>query len=489
MKNLFVISAFTSLLMMSSYNAFSDEILDGIFGSNNKFINNTKNSFSGINNKALVKGGRIKFAGDMISYTWYSSDDTRNSNKFSRVSKRFDIDTGGNINNVGAKHDGMFSIEIDSNPDKHGIVYGAYSQINIPHVAGKSFGNNAAFNRGSKIFAKTPYGNFSVGYQEGVESMMKLNAFSIVAGDDSNIWTKHLRNILHEKKDGQSGYSVYYFNFNSGLYSESLFRNSDNIVFDDIDYYLGTGIISRSFINNLPFRLSYQSQNFMGLRFGVSYSPFGYDQRLFELQKDRNSDTLILVGPRYRHIVSGGISYTYNIKNLKFSASVIGEYGDEEHDYKAHYNRYYRHNTLKAVSIGWNVGYDKIELAGSYGKLNSAGIPYDKCVIHGVPYEYVYRSVIHWLYLKDMDYYWDIGIAYKYAPLSLSVIYFMSNRVGNELSDVNVGIEYDILKYSGFKSSLFANYNYYTFRQFSDTYRIHVNGKGSILLVGAKLSF
>ncbi|AHC39285.1 porin [Ehrlichia muris] len=482
MKNLFLISALTFLLIMCSHNAFSDEVLDSIFVGNHN-ISNAENSFSGINNKVEAKGGRIKFAGNMVSYGWYSGGSSKNSEIVIR-NKRFNIDIGGNVDNIGAKHDGMLSLGIDSKPDKYGIIYGVYSQIHIPHVAGKSFGNNAAFNRGSKIFAKTPYGDFSVGYQEGIESIIKLNAFSIIAGDNYNIWAKHLRNILYDIK-GASGYFVYCLNFYSGLYSESFFRNSDNIV---------TGVIVGAFINNLPFRLSYQSQNFMGLRFGISYSPFGYDRELSEMSQINSSNVikplkdyashLILIGPRYVHVVSGGISYTYDFKNFKFSTSIIGEYGREDvfSDSMERYNVYFKHHKLKGISVGWNIGYKRIEFAGSYGNLNGSGIPYARCTanIHCRSY---------WALLKDTDYYWDIGIAYKHEPLNLSLIYFTSNRGGNKLNDISVGIEYNILRYNRFKNSLFVNYHYYTFNQFEHDYGNTRNGKGSVLLIGTKLEF
>ena len=497
MKNLLLISVLIFLSIVCSYNAFSDEVLDGIFIGNHN-LSSAKNSFSEINNKVVTKGGRIKFSGNMVSYGWYSGSDSKNSAIAIR-NKRFNVDIGGNVDNVGTKHDGMLNLGVDSKPDKYGIIYGVYSQIHVPHVAGKSFSNNTAFNRGSKIFAKTPYGDFSVGYQEGVESIMKLNAFSLIAGDNYNIWAKHLRNILYDMKD-VSGYFVYCLNFYSGLYSESFFRNSDNIV---------TGVIAGTFINNLPFRLSYQSQNFMGLRFGVSYSPFGYDRELSEMPQISFSDVikyveendfggkryitmpyggyalpLILIGPRYVHVVSGGISYIYDFKNFKFNASIIGEYGREDvfSDSMERYRVYFKHHKLKGISVGWNIGYKRIEFAGSYGNLNGSGIPYARCTAN------IYcRS--YWTLLKDIDYYWDIGIAYKDGPLNLSIVYFTSNRGGNKLNDISLGIEYNILRYNNFRNSLFANYHCYTFNQFEHEYETTRSGKGSVLLVGTKLEF
>lgn len=56
--------------------------------------------------------------------------------------------------------------------------------------------------------------------------------------------------------------------------------------------------------------------------------------------------------------------------------------------------------------------------------LMGSGIPYARCTVNIYCRPYC-------ILLKDIDYYWDIGIAYKDGPLSLSLIYFTSNRIGN----------------------------------------------------------
>lgn len=209
-------------------------------------------------------------------------------------------------------------------------------------------------------------------------------------------------------KKADAGYLLYNFNFNPGLYSESVFRDDDNLVFNNSNHDASVGIITKDFINNLPFRLSYQSQNFMGLKFGISYSPVGYNQQLFEfplivsaefvsdvrkIEGDKlnvskehtvlpyinnrsNTSAIGLIGPVYKNIISGGISYTYNIKNVKFSTSIIGEYGNEyiDDDTKLGYVMHYVHQQLNGISIGFNVSYDNLKLAGAYGNLGTSGI-------------------------------------------------------------------------------------------------------------------
>ncbi|AUO54714.1 porin [Ehrlichia canis] len=537
MKNPLIISALASLLMICSNSAFSDEMLhdmsavDKNCGSKSdienckKFIGNIKKCvLLSEMNGAIKRGSSVKFSGNVVSYGWYSSDASKSTKKFINNTKLFDVDIGGNIEKVGTKHDGILSLRVESNPDKCGIMYGIHSEVNIPNVAGRSFNKHAAFNRGSRVFAKTPYGDFSAGYQEGMESVMKLDAFDIAAGDNYNIWTKHLRGIVHEKK-ADAGYLLYNFNFNPGLYSESVFRDDDNLVFNNSNHDASVGIITKDFINNLPFRLSYQSQNFMGLKFGISYSPVGYNQQLFEfplivsaefvsdvrkIEGDKlnvskehtvlpyinnrsNTSAIGLIGPVYKNIISGGISYTYNIKNVKFSTSIIGEYGNEyiDDDTKLGYVMHYVHQQLNGISIGFNVSYDNLKLAGAYGNLGTSGIVKKVCYTF-----YSNASNCHeqWQFSKNTNYYWNLGIAYQREPLNFSIIYFESSKLGNKLKDISVGVQYNVLKYNSFKNSLFVNYNYYIFNQMNYVNGIRnkpidLSGKGYVLLAGIKSEF
>ncbi|AHX03620.1 hypothetical protein ECHHL_0459 [Ehrlichia chaffeensis str. Heartland] len=268
MKFTLVASALASFFVLYGNALFSADMLGdvGIFNPND---GNNKQS-NGINGKNLFKTkdsendeynrssrvGRALVSGQAISYMWASSDE-----------KKSFYDISGSADDWGMNCDAILRLGAEIKSNDSGVKYGADFQIAIPHVQGKNFEKKAALNRGSRIFASTPYGDFSMGYQEGVESMMKIDSSNIVAGDESSSWTQHLRGVLSEKKNAL-GYTMYPFLFSAGLYSENVFRNNDNMT--------STVDSNKDFINNLPFRISYQSPNFMGLRFGVSYSPLGY---------------------------------------------------------------------------------------------------------------------------------------------------------------------------------------------------------------------
>ncbi|CEI85366.1 Uncharacterized protein ehr_00760 [Ehrlichia minasensis] len=263
MKLTLVSSALASFFVLLGSSAFSVDILSdvNIFNLdakqvdkvNEKNFSDKKNLDNRENN--LVKVGRALVSGQAISYMWASADKSDNI---------FDI--SGNMDNYGMSYDAILRLGAEIKSGDSGTKYGADFQVAIPSVKGRNFERKAALNRGSRLFAATQYGNFSVGYQEGVESIMKLDSSNIIAGDESNSWTQHLRGVLSEKKNAL-GYSMYPFLFSAGLYSENVFRNDDNI-----DLTNG----NKDFINNLPLRMSYLSPSFMGLRFGVSYSPIGY---------------------------------------------------------------------------------------------------------------------------------------------------------------------------------------------------------------------
>ncbi|MCU7611566.1 hypothetical protein OC188_02510 [Anaplasma capra] len=169
-----------------------------------------------------------------------------------------------------------------------GILYGADFQLLIPEVRSAVEGSGkAVVNRGSRVFALTPYGKFSLGCQEGVESVVASlssgGAFDdFVRGRDLTLVKYKLPTLKGDFLTHGEGW--WWLRSNAallypGLYSESVFR--ENSV---IDYY-GSDERSRHyskyFVNNLPFRFSYQSPKLFGIKFGLSYSPTGYDEGLF----------------------------------------------------------------------------------------------------------------------------------------------------------------------------------------------------------------
>ena len=282
MKFTYVVSALASILVLCGHNTFAVDIsnqIDELNYDHGKSQANIagKASFEEQNNVENKKYntlisyytpksiGRAVVSGQAISYVWSSLDKLGNSIR--------DICASDDM--YGVSYDALLRLGAEVRSSSSGIKYGVDFQVAVPSVQGEHFGKKAALNRGSRVFAATPYGDFSIGYQEGVESIMRVDASNIVAGDDSNVWTRHIRGMLAEEKNSL-GYFMYPFLFSAGLYSENVFRNSDNAVLDD------ACVKGKDFVNNLPFRLSYQSPSYTGFRFGISYSPKGYEFNLFD---------------------------------------------------------------------------------------------------------------------------------------------------------------------------------------------------------------
>ncbi|CEI85365.1 hypothetical protein DRF75_00545 [Ehrlichia minasensis] len=483
-------TAFVSFLLLYNVDAFSVDDIDQDHKTQQKLVNVIKNSehVKQVSLYPSMKGyHKIDIGGKILSYAWF----TNHSKK---------------IQDHGVKLDGILNIKSINNNADLGIYYGGNFQVAIPAVKNKNFiPSMKAYNRGAQLFVESSYGNLSFGYQEGVESIMKIDASSIGAGDNSIAWLEYtdLSSINNIK------YQVF-----PGLYSESVFnRSNSDIISKDKD-----------FINNLPFRLSYQSPSFMGVRFGVSYAPTGYDTSLFESVsshtikqfkfpplltdemvselKDPNSFNDALeklsnpsvqdvevnsivpakidfVGAHYENIISAGLSYSNSFNDIDFSASIVGEYGSNNVDkLKKLYNTYSSAEELAAFAVGTSVTYHNAVFAASYGYLGRSG--YITAIYPGtVPFEPYSKN--------DYTYYWNIGAKYIYNKASVSTSYFRSNKVGTQFYDFSLGVDYNLSINSNCKGQykIFGNYHYFNV----DNESSKVKHDGNVVLLGVKYEF
>ncbi len=219
---------------------------------------------------ALNEGPRITLGGGVNSQFYTVSDDKTYHvipGKFSDQNAPFGEFSNGNVGDYsktyGTSTDAILHIRGENTNYDLNLVYGADLRLNIPVT--KAGGMRS---RGAYIFAYHKAGDLTVGFNEGAESIMRLDASKIAAGDggaDSS-WFKKA-NLEGEKGN-------FPFHVAPRLYSESLFSESNWLSFRD------GGKHNKSFIDTQPFRLSYYSPTFMGLKFGVSYSP-NYDNDLF----------------------------------------------------------------------------------------------------------------------------------------------------------------------------------------------------------------
>lgn len=181
----------------------------------------------------------------------------------------------------GSSVDTVLNVRAENTNYDLGLAYGADIKLNVPITKSGSMRSRSAH-----IFTNTEFGDINIGFMEGAESMMRLDASRIAAGDggaDSN-WFKKAN------LEGHKGNFPFYVT--PRLYSESLFSESNWLSFRDSIKY------NKSFIDTQPFRVSYFSPSFMGLKAGVSYSP-NYDSDLFStggMQKIKYIDPADKVG-------------------------------------------------------------------------------------------------------------------------------------------------------------------------------------------------
>ena len=487
MKKFLFPTAFVSLLLLYNVNAFSVTV-DGISNSHRnhkKLVDVTKNDdhFKQASlYPSVMNYHKIDIGGKILSYAWIA-------------------DNSKEMYDHGVKLDGIFNIKsISTNPNL-GISYGANFQLAVPAIKTKKFLPAVkGYNRGAQLFIDSSYGNFSFGYQEGVESIMKLDASMIGSGDNSVTWVQYTGLLDFNK--GSINYHVF-----PGLYSEALFNESYKVsVVLDVE--------DRNFINNLPFRISYQAPSFMGIRFGISYSPLGYDNSLFEYTYEYSIDGMDFpvpdsqlphedlyklldkitiknivpskvgfVGGSYDNIISAGLSYDHSFDSIDFYASVVGEYaaGNHEKVKKPYYDLYMSTEGLAAFSVGTSVTYRNIMFAASYGYLGKSGY-----------LNYAYDNVSENILVSKQNYseskctyYWNIGAKYIYDKASVSAYYFKSNKLDYEFYNFDIGIDYNLSINSRSKGQykIFANYHYF------DITNSKIALNGNVMLLGMKYEF
>ncbi len=176
--------------------------------------------------------------------------------------------------NVGALADAILHLRAENQNEDLSLSYGADLQFYVPVTKGKgaSQGVVATRNRGAHVFVNSQYGDVKFGYQFGPEALMRLDATRIatVDGAADSDW---FRKVNLEGKAASFPFYV-----TPRLYTESFSSESEKLAFRMAEKH------NKAIINTLPFRVAYYSPNYMGLRFGLSYSP-GYESKLFSTEE------------------------------------------------------------------------------------------------------------------------------------------------------------------------------------------------------------
>ncbi|MCM1002242.1 WD0745 family porin [Wolbachia pipientis] len=410
--------------------------------------------------------------------------------------------------NMGMISDAILHLRAENKNEDLGLLYGADVQFHVPVTEGKgaSQGVNATRGRSAHVFLNSKYGDLKLGYQFGPEALMRLDATRIatVDGAADSDWFR--------KVNLEGSAASFPFYVTPRLYTESFSSESEKLSFRMAGKY------NKDVLTTLPFRIAYYSPNYMGARFGMSYSP-RYDSSLFVV-KENNS--MRHVGPGYEHIVSAGASYEYDFSknNIKVKTSVVGEYGKakEPNKDKHLYREFVEYNDLMGVNLGISADYkinedQGVKLAASFAYLGKSGQPkgikklgsdgkYTKIVGGDTTDDGKRVKGLEDQFVGDdkNTMYWTAGAGYQYESFYTSLTYFGSKMSdGDRLHDVALGVQYDLSPACS-KSKLvpYAALHYFTTdEKQANSYKItkanstdvaHSN-KGVLFLTGVKFSF
>ncbi|WP_349967413.1 hypothetical protein [Wolbachia endosymbiont of Armadillidium arcangelii] len=394
--------------------------------------------------------------------------------------------------NMGMISDAILHLRAENKNEDLGLLYGADVQFHVPVTEGKgaSQGVNAARGRSAHVFLNSKYGDLKLGYQFGPESLMRLDATRIatVDGAADSDWFR--------KVNLEGNAANFPFYVTPRLYTESFSSESEKLSFRMAGKY------NKDVMTTLPFRAAYYSPNYMGARFGISYSP-RYDNSLSIVEDYGNVKH---VGPGYEHIVSAGASYEYDFSkhNIKVKTSVVGEFGfaKEPSKDKHLYNEFIEYNNLGGMNLGASADYkidedQSVKFAASFAYLGKSGQPKNIKKLDPVSKEYkdinddVRKGGLEQFNDKDTMY-WTAGAGYQYDNIYTSLTYFGSRMSDKDmLHNVALGVQYDLS--SSCSKSKFVPYaalHYFTTNEKGALQDQKVpSNQGILLLTGVKFSF
>lgn len=444
-------------------------------------------SSSGVADASPRRSDREKafIAGRVLSYAWLLNDEVVRGDLESRKKalKVYgaepgyrDYDSNGNgdvvspdvlgdrsrgLNSWGTNYDAVLTMGLRSRRDGYGTVYGADFALSVPAGASGGMISYGYPGAGSRVFADTAVGNFSLGYQEGVESSMKVDVLSAINGGNGSSWGRYLRCFLRYA----NGIPFYMY---PGLFSENLFRSLRSS-----DRVPGFSSKFRDVLDSMPMRFSYVSPPVSGVSVGISYSLSGYRDDMFRggefeirdglrrvghnvrdyimYAKDEEGDVgigLVVdkvvgigiprfdLGPVYKNILSGALRYDWEdvYKNVKVGIAVAGEYArskrpDEIAPAKYRGIGYHiEYRDLAAASVGIEALYHGLRVALGGGYIGNSGRS-KSYVTQGMHVDVPYTK-------RAPTYYAAASAAYTTGNLTASLVYFTSRLVHSPIVDV-----------------------------------------------------
>ncbi|BFD47674.1 MAG: hypothetical protein DMENIID0003_07480 [Wolbachia endosymbiont of Sergentomyia squamirostris] len=416
-------------------------------------------------------------------------------------------------NDMGMIADAILHLRAENKNEDLGLLYGADVQFHVPVTEGKgaSQGVYAAKGRSAHVFVNSKYGDVKLGYQFGPEALMRLDATRIatVDGAADSDWFR--------KVNLEGSAASFPFYVTPRLYTESFSSESEKFSFRMAGKY------NKGVMTTLPFRVAYYSPNYMGARFGISYSP-RYDSGLFTVKetvsenkggKIEHKEMIKHVGPDYEHIVSAGASYEYDFDkhNIKVKTSAVGEYGFPKQPSKDKhlYKEFVEYNDLMGVNFGVSADYkinedQGVKFAASFAYLGKSGQPKGIKKLIGDTYtEIDSKDATDGTRVEGLKaqfgknsidtMYWTVGAGYQHENIYTSLTYFGSRMNDKDmLHDGALGVQYDLSP--ACSKNKFVPYTALHYFMTNETGKLKdesdadvPSNQGILLLTGVKFSF
>ncbi|EOA61975.1 porin [Anaplasma phagocytophilum] len=530
----------------------------------------------------------IDIGGLVLSHGWFAFRDSYYHKK--GIEEKL-FPASENLRAQGFASDAMLYVTAEGKNDNYKIRYGGSIELEVPYTQKADYTSfKQVRNRGTKVYVNTTFGEVSFGYQVGIDSIMRVDALSIGAGDISNTWMRYVnlrgihdplegltnekrlvllprnaavftaeieedlalpgntaastkgigeglaplqygnqvRPVLHRSRPAlpielKKLYLENVFYLSTGLYSESLFDGGNRFSRNASKPIDANNALNLT--NALPLRFTYLSPDFAGLRLGVSYAPFGYEEdllldthtaikrslvarmrvfkdytRFHRAIRNRFSIPLVEEGgrrkkfiiPLYENIVNAGMTYSSSFNDLDFKLSVVTEYAKGKTRLLRDSTdiEFAKMDTIKNIVLGGMLKYKNVKLAASYGYLGQ---------IDNINNMYSYRLGEFVLNTTDRviirtsgSYFLTAGAGYEYDRLYVSAFYRGSNYSGNIFNEVSLGAEYNISGHSSrVKSMIFANYHNFSALSAVVTDPVATDGvnRGQVILAGMKVRF
>jgi hypothetical protein len=188
-------------------------------------------------------------------------------------------------------------------------------------------------------------------------------------------------------------------------------------------------------------KITYYTPEYSGLQFGISYTP---DIEILGTISSHSQTTKYVEageGYSFRNVFEGGFKYTYNIDDIKFTSSLLGQVGKAKQPSPQDNTTGNVHiNPLRAWEFGTKAEYSDWAFAASYGDWGKSTTAKER------KSGYKYGSK-----------YWTAGVAKQFNDLAASLTYFGSRSAGrvykgyalddvkyNKLAMISLGLEYNL---------------------------------------------